>query len=159
MKSTKPGMEIEVARGSVVPSGRTGYLEGFPGTSSLANLRGRFATSNQDVEVGKGGNQDAQKWEKAAQNGVFFPDEECFSRLFAAFPGISHLFPHQFFSRAKIQQGVRRRTFGAKVTRKFGLFHEGWLPKPATRWVPQWSCSLARNVVATFHESSHRSGP
>ena len=23
-----------------------------------------------------------------------------------------------------------------------------WLPKPATRWVPEWSCSLARNVVA-----------
>src|SRR6266478_7818169 len=38
-----------------------------------------------------------------------------------------------------------------------------WLPKPATRWVPQWSCSLARNVVAKsprkfglFHKSARR---
>ena len=124
MKLMIAGMENEAARGSVAPSGRTGFLAGFPGASSLANLRCRFATPNRELEVGKGGNQDARNWEKAVQNGVFFPDEECFSRLFAAFPGFSHLFPHQFFSGSKIRQKVRRRTFAGKVTRKFGLFHE-----------------------------------
>jgi len=29
-----------------------------------------------------------------------------------------------------------------------------WLPKPATRWMPHWSCSLARNVVGLLRESS-----
>jgi hypothetical protein len=120
--SVKAG--FEGTRGSVVPSGRTGLLAGFPGTSSLANLRGRFATPNQDLEVGKGGNQDAQKWEKAVQKGVFFPDEECFSRLFAAFPGFSHLFPHQFFSGSKIRQKVRRRTFAGKVTDFYAKLRE-----------------------------------
>jgi hypothetical protein len=97
MKLMIAGMENEAARGSVAPSGRTGFFAGFPEASSLANLRGRCATTNRDVEVGKGGNQDARRWEKAVQNGVFFRDQVCFSRFFAAFPGFSRLFPHQFF--------------------------------------------------------------
>ena len=43
-KPMKPGMENDVARGSVVAAGRTGFWAGFPGTSSRADFRGRFAT-------------------------------------------------------------------------------------------------------------------
>ena len=89
---------IERPRASVVPLGRTILGTEFPGTSSLANFRGRFATLPvRDADVGRGGKADARKREKVVRNSGFFPDRGQFSHLFPGFPGISHLFPHRFF--------------------------------------------------------------
>jgi len=45
-----------------------------------------------------------------------------------------------------------RRRSGCEILReKLRVF---WLPEPATRWVPEKSCSLARNVVAFFRDFS-----
>ena len=52
MKLTKPG--IDGMRASAVPLGRAGYDTDFPGTSSLADIRCRFATFfNRGGEEGK----------------------------------------------------------------------------------------------------------
>src|SRR5258708_16975006 len=60
---------------AAVPAGRTGYG---------ADFRCRFATHpSRGRKVGKGGKKAAKK--------------VGFSRLFAPFPGISHLFPLGFF--------------------------------------------------------------
>ncbi len=42
------------------------------------------------------------------------------------------------------------------VTHCFAKVHESWLPKPATRWVPQWGCSLSRNVVTKVRTDQAR---
>jgi len=57
------------------------------------------------AEVGKDGKNQAQKWEKAVQNLGFFQDNSEVSRLFLPLPGISHLFPLDFFSGAKWPSG------------------------------------------------------
>ena len=68
---------------AAVPAGRTGYG---------ADFRCRFATHpSRGRKVGKGGKTAAKK--------------VGFSRLFAPFPGISHLFPLGFF--CQVEQGVR----------------------------------------------------
>jgi hypothetical protein len=53
-KSRKVGTDC--ASASVVPMGRTCFEAEFPGTSSLVNIRGRFATlHNREGDVGEGG--------------------------------------------------------------------------------------------------------
>ena len=42
------------------------------------------------------------------------------------------------------------------MRKNYALLREVWLPKPATKWVPQWSCSLARNVVTKVRTGQAR---
>jgi hypothetical protein len=100
MKFTKS--RIEVAQASVVPAGRTCFVAGFPGTSSVANFRCRFATllncgreaggggkrwSGMSVELGKGG-QEIGKWRS------FSHFETTLTRLFPPFSTQVVDFPH-----------------------------------------------------------------
>src|SRR6266404_3213288 len=71
-------------------------------------------------------------------------------------------------TQSQAEPGTNQEGLGTKVGEAEGGFVREklrvvWLPKPATRWVPQWSCSLARNVVAKsprkfglFHKSARR---
>jgi hypothetical protein len=43
--------------------------------------------------------------------------------------------------------GLERVKPCGKSADNCAMLRESWLPKPATRWVPQWGCSLSRNVV------------
>jgi hypothetical protein len=70
-----------------------------------------------------------RKREEAVRNQGFYRIGGCFSRLFAAIPGFSHLFPHQFFWRAKTRlilvRGMAKRRLepiwgGAKPLRHKG---------------------------------------
>src|SRR6266849_6266164 len=63
--------------------------------------------------TGKGGKKEGRKWEKAVPNLRCFPNNGVVSRLFPAFPAISHLFPHQFLSRGRKPE--RRATRGLEV--------------------------------------------
>jgi len=42
------------------------------------------------------------------------------------------------------------------VTAKSAKILKSWLPKPATRWVPQWDCSLSRKVVTKVRTDQAR---
>src|SRR5882757_8238674 len=48
------------------------------------------------------------------------------------------------------------RSFAGKSAGCCAKVREVWLPKPATRWVPQVSCSLARNVVTKVRTDQGR---
>jgi len=95
------------------------------------------------------------------KGGMELPDPGRISRLFPRFPGFSHLFPLNFFT-GQAQLGsppgraMGSRLRGTRPVGRCGMLRHVWFPKPATRWVPQWGCSLARNVVAMFHESQRK---
>src|SRR6266481_5675941 len=93
-------------RAFAVPAGRTGYG---------ADFRCRFATlPGQGRKVGKGGKTAAKK--------------VGFSRLFAPFPGISHLFPLGFFlpggAGSQKSEGEAGRNYVGKSADNYGKFHE-----------------------------------
>jgi hypothetical protein len=130
---------------------------------------------------GRGEKRCVGKWVQVGKGGCETGKRRSFSHFETA---LTRLFPHK-----STQVVDFPRMYEVRVFRGWGkkepLRHEGteayetwnqggdggeklckkirivWLPKPATRWAPQWSCSLARNVVAKsprkfglFHESS-----
>src|SRR5260221_11720914 len=107
--------------------GRTCFGVGFPGTSSLANIRCRFATfADREGEVGKGGKFEASKWEKAGWNGGFFPESGGFFPPFPLFSGFSPLFPLYFFNKEAIKIGKKTPKIFGEVKTKGG----GTEPRP-----------------------------
>ena len=134
MKLMKAGMENEAARGSVAPSGRTGFLAGFPGNSSLANLRCRFATPNRDLEVGKGGTRTPGGGKRRYRTAFSSRMRSVFpasSQHFPAFPTFSHI---NFFR----EQKYSREPEGGLLREKLRIFTRSF---------------------TKVRESSHRSGP
>ncbi len=168
---------IERPRASVVPLGRTILGTEFPGTSSLANFRGRFATLPvRDADVGRGGKADARKREKVVRNSGFFPDRGQFSHLFPGFPGISHLFPHRFF--CVMNMKIRPTPLPPPTSVEGGdvcWVARGLALPWATYRSPLRGCNVPRcareigfmrnkvrivaRCYAKVHKSSHRSGP
>src|ERR1700676_3750703 len=147
---------IEGMPASVVPAGRTCCDTDFSGTSSLAaNFRCRFATL-QDWNGGwslpgpwRAGGGFA--WAKAGGWDGFGPLKGAAARLGPPSPTFAHI----DFSKRSLEpiwgNGVQefwsiggsgvgenqevRSQKGADLRGKI------WLPKPATRWMPQRSCS------------------
>ena len=106
-----------------------------------------------------------RRWEKAVWKRGFFPSGWCFSHLFPRFPGISHLFPLNFYfmtKRSKISPQPRklsgssiRRRGDAEVNAKFCGKNYGFFGFPSP---PRDGCPMelfaARNVVAKVRKSS-----
>src|SRR5258707_8347083 len=106
-----------------------------------------------------------RRWEKAVWKRGFFPSGWCFSHLFPRFPGISHLFPLNFYfmtKRSKISPQPRklsgssiRRRGDAEVNAKFRGKNYGFFGFPSP---PRDGCPMelfaARNVVAKVRKSS-----
>ncbi len=90
MKLTKP--RIQRTKSSVVPAGRICFMMGFPGTSSLANIRGRFATLfTSGEDVGRGGQRWVGRWVTLGKSGRVVGIWTGFSRFKAV---LAHLFLH-----------------------------------------------------------------
>jgi hypothetical protein len=159
--------DVEGLRAPVVPAGRTGSGAGFPGTLCLANFHCRFATlADRGGKAGARGQKpgwDAGATEcrrtKAGGNVGFDPANELLTRLNPHPPASARI---NFFERPKTAEsmaGEYRRIFDLR-------FFIGSEESSAKRdgWVPRWSYSLARNVVAKsprkfglFHESARKS--
>jgi hypothetical protein len=91
MKLTKSRSEGIPA--SVVPAGRTCYGTDFPGTSSLANFRCRFATlPNRGREAGAGGKRWSGMCVNLGKGGQETGEWRSFSHFETA---LTHLFPHK----------------------------------------------------------------
>jgi hypothetical protein len=91
MKLTKSGIEEMAA--SVVPAGRTCFTEGFPGTSSLANIHGRFATLHNS-----GGNvvrRGKRRFGRRGFTGVSGPEMGKACNFYCLATGLTRLFPHK----------------------------------------------------------------
>src|SRR5882724_506860 len=86
-----------------------------PGTETGAGARPPI--------TGKGGKKEGRKWEKAVPNLRCFPNNGVVSRLFPAFPAISHLFPLDFFRGRKTpgwRLGQKRETEWAGESQRHG---------------------------------------
>src|SRR6266404_6500763 len=106
-----------------------------------------------------------RRWEKAVRKRGFSRLDWCFSHLFPPFPGISHLFPLDFYfmtKRSKISPQPRklsgssiRRRGDAEVNAKFCGKNYGFFGFPSP---PRDGCPMelfaARNVVAKVRKSS-----
>src|SRR6266478_5817585 len=83
---------FEGPQASVVPSGRAGFGTGFPGTSSLANFRCRFATlPNEGRETAATGQWMAGKRMQVGKGGRGLGKWTGFSRFENT---LTRLFPH-----------------------------------------------------------------
>ena len=106
-----------------------------------------------------------RRWEKAVRKRGFSRLDWCFSHLFPPFPGISHLFPLDFYfmtKRSKISPQPRklsgssiRRRGDAEVNAKFCGKNYGFFgfPSPPRDGCPN-EVVRPRNVVAKVRESS-----